>query len=361
MKLDKKTLGNTPDGQQVDQFTLSNGAGLTVKLMTYGATITAVEVPDRDGNVDNVTLYLDSLDDYLAGHPFFGCVVGRYANRIAKARFTLDGQQYTLAANEGPNHLHGGIKGFDKVIWTADEVREEDSVGVRLSHASPHGDEGYPGKLSVTLTYTVSADNKLTIRYQAETDRPTHLNLTNHAYWNLAGADSGDALGHELTLFADRYLPVDNELTPAGELKPVEGTPMDFTTGCTIGQRIDQVDGGYDHCYVLNKSPEDRVPLAASVIDPNSGRQMRIFTSQPGVQLYTANFLTAEHSRRGKPYQKHNALCLETQRYPNSPNRPDFPTTVLRPGEKFDEVTVHEFGVAAPGSGGSMPRETDGS
>jgi len=345
MKLDKKTLGNTADGLEVLQFTLSNDAGLTVKLMTYGATITAVEVPDRDGNVDNVTLYLDTLDDYLAGHPFFGCVAGRYANRIAKGRFTLDGQEYALAANNGPNHLHGGIKGFDKAVWTADEVREEDSVGVRLSHTSPHGDEGYPGELSANVVYTVSADNKLTMRYQAQTDRPTHVNLTNHAYWNLAGADSADILGHELTLFADRYLPVDDGLIPTGELKSVDGTPMDFTTSRTIGQRIDQVDGGYDHCYVLDKNQDDKVCLAASVVEPSGGRQMRVFTSQPAVQLYTANFLTSEYSRRGKPFQKHNGLCLETQHYPDSPNRPDFPTTVLRPGKKYDEVTIHEFDV----------------
>ena len=345
MKLEKKTLGNTTDGLDVHQFTLANDAGLTVKLMTYGATITAVEVPDRDGNLDNVTLHLDSLDDYLAGHPFLGCVAGRYANRIAKGRFTLDGNEYTLAANNGPNHLHGGIKGFDKAVWTADEIHEKDSVGVKLSHTSPHGDEGYPGELSVTLTYAISADNKLTMRYRAQTDRPTHVNLTNHAYWNLAGADSADILGHELTLFADRYLPVDNGLIPTGELRPVDGTPMDFTTSCTIGQRIGQVDGGYDHCYVANKNPDEPVSLVASVIDPHSGRQMRVFTSQPAVQLYTANFLTAEHSRRGKPYQKHNGFCLETQHYPDSPNRPDFPTTVLRPGETYDEVTVHEFGV----------------
>jgi aldose 1-epimerase len=345
MKLEKKTLGNTTDGLEVRQFTLANDAGLTVKLMTYGATITAVEVPDRDGNVDNVTLYLDTLDDYLAGHPFLGCVAGRYANRIAKARFTLDGHQYNLAANNGTNHLHGGIKGFDKAVWQAEEIHEDGAVGVKLAHISPHGDEGYPGELSVTLAYTISADNKLTMRYEAETDRPTHVNLTNHAYWNLAGADSGDVLGHELTIFADRYLPVDKELIPTGQLKPVGGTPMDFTTSHTIGQRIDQIEGGYDHCYVLNKSPDDRVSLAARVIDPNSGRQMRVFTSQPAVQLYTANFLTAEHSRRGNPYQKHNGLCLETQHYPDSPNRPDFPTTVLRPGEKYHEVNIHEFGV----------------
>ena len=345
MRLDKKTLGNTHDGVEVHQFTLANDAGLTVKLMTYGATITAVEVPDRDGNLDNVTLYLDTLEDYLAGHPFFGCVPGRYANRIANASFTLDGQQYTLAANHGPNHLHGGIKGFDKAVWTAQDINQDGAIGVKLAHTSPHGDEGYPGQLSVSVTYSISADNKLTMSYQAQTDRPTHLNLTNHAYWNLAGAESADILGHELTIFADRYLPVDDGLIPTGEIKPVHGTPMDFTTSHTIGQRIDQVGGGYDHCYLLNKSPDDRVSLTASVIDPNSGRQMQVFTSQPAVQLYTANFLTAEHSRGGNPYQKHNALCLETQHYPDSPNRPEFPTTLLRPGEEFDEITIHEFGV----------------
>jgi aldose 1-epimerase len=345
MKLEKNSLGNTSEGLEVDQFTLANDAGLTVRLMTYGATITAVEVPDRDGNVDNVTLYLDTLSDYLAGHPFLGCVAGRYANRIAKGRFTLDDRQYNLAVNNGPNHLHGGIKGFDKAVWSAEEIREEGVVGVELSHTSPDGDEGYPGRLSVSVAYTISADNKLSMKYRAETDRATHLNLTNHAYWNLGGADSTDILGHELTLFADRYLPVDEGLIPTGKLEPVDGTPMDFTTPHAIGQRIDQVDGGYDHCYILNQNPDDRVALAASVVDAKSGRQMQVFTSQPAIQLYTANFLTAQHSRRGKPYQKHNAFCLETQHYPDTPNQPDFPTTVLRPGEKFEEVTIHEFGV----------------
>jgi len=346
MKLDKTTLGHTGEGTEVHQFTLANDAGLTVKLMTYGATLTSVETPDRDGSVANVTLYLDTLDDYLAGHPFFGCVAGRYANRIAKGRFILDEQQYTLAANNGPNHLHGGVKGFDKAVWKANEVREDDSVGVKLSHTSPDGDEGYPGGLSVTLTYSLSADNELTMRYQAQTDRPTHVNLTNHAYWNLAGADSGDILEHKLILFADRYLPVDDGLIPTGELRAVEGTPMDFTTASAIGQRIDQVDGGYDHCYVLDKPRDERVSIAASAVDPGSGRHMQVFTSQPAVQLYTANFLTAEHSRGGQAYQKHNGFCLETQHYPDSPNQPDFPTTVLRPGEKYDEVTVHRFSVA---------------
>jgi aldose 1-epimerase len=248
--------------------------------------------------------------------------------------------------NNGPNHLHGGIKGFDKVVWEADEVREDNTVGVRLTHVSPDGDEGYPGELSVTVTYSLSADNELVMRYEAETDRATHLNLTNHAYWNLAGADSGNILGHELALHAGRYLPVDDGLIPTGELRPVDGTPMDFTTACAIGERIDQVEGGYDHCYVLSKGQGERVSLAASVVDPTSGRQMQVFTSQPAMQLYTANFLTAEHSRRGQPYQKHNGFCLETQHYPDSPNQPDFPSTVLRPGEKYDELTVHRFGVS---------------
>lgn len=345
MKLEKSSLGSTSEGREVDQFTLANDAGLTVRLMTYGATITAVEVPDRHGKIDNVTLHLDSLSDYLAGHPFLGCVAGRYANRIAKGRFTLDGREYNLAVNNGPNHLHGGIKGFDKAVWTAEEIHQEGAVGVELSHTSPDGDEGYPGRLSVSVAYTISADNRLSMRYRAETDRATHLNLTNHAYWNLAGVDSADILSHELTLFADRYLPVDEGLIPTGELGPVAGTPMDFTRPTAIGQRIDQVDGGYDHCYVLNKTPGDRISPAATAVDAKSGRQMQVFTSQPAIQLYTANFLTPQHSRDGKPYQKHNAFCLETQHYPDSPNRPEFPTTVLRPGEKFDEVTVHEFGV----------------
>jgi len=345
MGITKRPFGKTEDGTEVDQYVLTNGKGLTVKVITYGAMITAVEVPDRDGKVENVTLFRDSLEDYVAGHPYFGCAVGRYANRIAKGKFTLDGTEYTLATNNGPNHLHGGEKGFDKHVWKAKPIEEEGSVGVKFRLVSPDGDEGYPGTLTATVTYTVTADDELTMSYTAKTDKPTVVNLTNHAYWNLAGAGSGDVLRHKLMLNADRYLPVDETLIPLGPLAPVKDTPMDFTTPETIGARIEQVEGGYDHCYVLNKEESEgkRPTLAARVTEPTSGRVMEIFTTQPAIQLYTGNFLDGTITSGGVVYQKHYAFCLETQHYPDSPNRPEYPTTVLRPGETYKHTTIHKF------------------
>ena len=345
MNIEKEPYGKMPDGTEVDQYTLTNANGLKVKIITYGAMITAVEVPDRDGKLANVTLNRDSLDDYLAGHPYFGCVAGRYANRIAKGKFTLDGTEYTLATNNGPNHLHGGNKGFDKYVWKTGPVGADPSAGVSFSHVSPDGDEGYPGELKATVTYSLTEGNELKMEYTATTTKPTVLNLTNHAYWNLAGAGSGDVLGQELMLNADRYLPVDDGLIPLGELKSVNDTPMDFTQPKTIGSRIDQVEGGYDHCYVLNKKEGGETSLVARVADPKSGRVMEIYTTQPAVQFYTGNFLDGSVSGGGVAYQKHYGFCLETQHYPDSPNQPAFPSTVLRPGETYHEVTVHKFSV----------------
>jgi aldose 1-epimerase len=345
MSVDKQTYGKMPDGTEVDQYTLTNVGGLKVKIITYGATITSVEVPDRNGKPANVTLHCDSLKDYLAGPPYFGCAVGRYANRIGKAKFTLDGTEYTLAANDGPNHLHGGVKGFDKYVWKAEPLEGDGFVGVRFSHVSPDGDEGYPGTLSATVTYSLTRDNELKMDYTATTDKPTVVNLTNHAYWNLAGAGSGDVLGHELMLNADQYLPVDAGLIPLGKSQAVQGTPMDFTQPKTIGSRIDQVEGGYDHCYVLNKKQPGEMSLAGRVVDPKSGRVMEIYTTQPAIQFYTGNFLDGSVSGDGVAYQKHYALCLETEHYPDSPNHPEYPSTVLRPGQTYHEVTVYKFGV----------------
>jgi len=345
MKIEEQTIGRMPDGTEVGQVTLSNDNGLSATVMTYGATLTSVRVPDRDGKFANVTLHLDSLDDYLAGHPFLGSIAGRYANRIAGAGFVLDGVAYRLAANAEPNHLHGGNKGFDKAVWKAASVRGEDEVGAELTHVSPDGDEGYPGELTVKVTYKLTNENELRMEYTARTDKPTHVNLTNHAYWNLAGAGSGDVLGHVLTLNADRYLPIGEGLIPLGELRPVCGTPMDFTEPEAIGARIDQLPNGYDHCYVLNKEDGSRLSLAARLDEPNSGRMMEVLTTQPGVQLYTANFLTSDVGAAGVSYGKHHGLCLETQHFPNSPNRPEYPSTVLRPGQTFEELTVHRFGV----------------
>jgi aldose 1-epimerase len=345
MSIEKRSMGQMPDGTQVDEFTLTGASGMRVRIMTYGATLRTVEVPDRNGRLDVVTCYLDSLEGYLAGHPYFGSVVGRYANRIAKGKFTLGGVEYTLATNNGANHLHGGIKGFDKAVWKAEAVMADDSLRVTFSHTSPDGDEGYPGTLNATATYTLTDDNQLRIEYTATTDKPTPVNLTNHAYWNLAGAGSGDVLGHQLMLNADRYLPVDEGLIPLGELAAVKGTPMDFTEPHAIGSRIAQVEGGYDHCYVLNKEQAGAMSLAARVVEPKSGRVMKIHTTQPAIQFYTGNFLDGSLTVAGKPCKKHYAFCLETEHFPDSPNHPEYPSTVLRPGETYHQVTIHKFSV----------------
>jgi len=343
MSVTKKQWGTMPDGTVVEQYTLANEAGIEVDVATYGGLLTRVAVPDHDGKTENVTLALESLADYREGHPYFGCIVGRYANRIADGRFTLDGKQYELATNNGKNHLHGGDEGFDKKVWQAEPVESEESVGVRLTYVSPDGEEGYPGKLTTTVRYELTADNELIMDYTAVTDAPTVVNLTNHAYWNLGGADSGSVLDHELVIMADEFLPVDHTLIPLGQPMSVADTAMDFRDGTKIGARIDQVEEGYDHCYVLNKPRDAEMPLAARLSDPQTGRVMEIYTTQPGVQLYTGNFLDGSLSAHGNTYNKHAAVCLETQHFPDSPNQPQFPSTVLRPGEKYHQRTVHKF------------------
>jgi aldose 1-epimerase len=346
MNIKKELFGKLPTGGEVDVYTLTNGKGLVAKIMTYGATVIDVESPDREGKSANLTLFLDTFDAYAKGHPFFGSTVGRFGNRVAKAKFTLDGKQYTLAANDRGNSLHGGEKCFSKVVWKAQEVKTPDAVGVTFAYVSPDGDEGYPGKLAAKVTYSVTAQNELKMEYEATTDMPTVVNLTNHAYWNLAGAGSGDVLGHEMMLNADGYLPVDDTLIPLGKVVAVKGTPMDFVSKpMKIGSRIADVPGGYDHCYVLNKKPGEKTSLAAKIVEPKSGRVMEIYTDQPGIQLYTGNFLDGTISGGGKTFPKHGAFCLETQHYPDSPNQPQFPSTVLRPGENYVHRTVHKFSV----------------
>lgn len=345
-RVEKSSVGKTPDGTEVQQYTLTNSRGLQVQVLTFGATITAVKVPDRHGKLANVTLFLDSFDDYLRGHPLFGSVVGRYANRIAGARFTLDGVEYPLTANAGENHIHGGRRGFQRIVFDAAALPDGNTAGVVLSHTSPDGHEGYPGTLDVKIVYSLSNDNRLRMEYTARTDKPTHVNLTNHAYWNLAGAGSGDVLGHVLMLQADRYLPADRRKIPLGNLKSVRGTAMDFTRPMSIGSRIEQVeDRNYDHCYALNKLPGKRLSLAARVVEPKSGRVMEVYTTQPGVQLYTARGLSDRFTAGGVPYGPYHGFCLETQHFPDSPNRPSFPSTVLRPGETYHQVTIHKFEV----------------
>ncbi|MCY2991053.1 MAG: galactose mutarotase [Planctomycetota bacterium] len=346
-RVEKSVFGRLPDGTAVELYTLTNPHGLEVKVMTYGATITSVKTPDRDGKFANVTLTLDTFDDYYRGHPLFGSVVGRYAGRIAGAKFNLDGAEYPLEANAGAYHIHGGKLGFYKMLWQAVPIEADNVAGVEMSHVSPDGHAGYPGTLSVKVRYELNDRNELRMEYTAQTDKPTILNLTNHAYWNLAGAGSGDVLQHEILLNADRYLPPDSHNIPTGELRLVKDTAMDFREPQTIGSRLAHVEGqNYDHCYVLNQPVGERLPRAARVVEPHSGRVMEVSTTQPGVQFFTAKFLTNNLQAGGLPYGPYHGFCLETQHFPNAPNQPEFPSTVLRPGATFHEVTVHKFSIA---------------
>lgn len=342
VSVEKSAFGKLPDGRAVEQYTLSNSHGLTAKVITYGAILRSLAVPDRDGKPGEVTLGFDSLDRYLSESPYFGATCGRVANRIAKGKFTIDGVEYRLATNNGPNHLHGGLKGFDKALWAADPV----AGGVKLTHVSPDGDEGYPGRLSVTVVYRLTDNDELEIDYSATTDKATPINLTNHTYWNLADGGKSDVLGHVLMLNADRYVPVDGSLIPTGELMQVSGTPMDFTKPAPIGARIEQVPGeprGYDHCYVLNQSAPGKFTLAARIFEPMSGRVMEIHTTEPAIQLYTGNFLDGSIKSHGAAYKQHHAFCLEAEHYPDSINQPKFPSTLLKPGETYRQMTVHKF------------------
>ena len=343
MSANKEYFGQTPDGKQVDLYTLTNTGGIRARIISFGAILVSLEVPDRNGNLADITLGLDKLDGYLGEHPYFGGIIGRYANRIGKAKFKLDGVEYKLAANNDENHLHGGIKGFDKKVWKLEDIGvTTEGAMVKLSYISEDGEEGYPGNLACSVIYTLTEDDELKISYEAETDKKTVVNLTNHSYFNLAGQGSGDILGHEMMINADKYTVVDEGLIPTGENRNVKGTPMDFTTPMTIGSRIAQVEGGYDHNYVLNSG--GTLTLAAKVQEPTSGRIMEIHTDQPGVQFYTGNFLDGSITgKAGKVYKKHYGFCLETQHFPDSPNKPDFPSVVLQPGQKYATTTVHKF------------------
>ena len=343
-------FGKMPDGQAVEMFTLTNKNGVEVRAITYGGIITSIKVPDRDGRMGDVVLGFDSIDGYLGEHPFFGAIIGRYGNRIAKAQFTLDGRTHQLAANNGPNHLHGGVKGFDKVLWRGEAV--SGANGVTFSRTSPDGEEGYPGALSVRVTYTLTDANELVVDYHATTDKATPVNLTQHSYFNLTGDGSSDILGHQLTLHADRYTPVDDTLIPTGEIAPVQGTPFDFRKPTAIGARIDQADAqlkngkGYDHNWVLSRKGAGLQP-AARVVEPKSGRTLEITTEEPGIQFYSGNFLDGTiKGKGGHVYKLRSGFCLETQHYPDSPNQPKFPSTILKPGETYKTKTVFRFGVA---------------
>lgn len=349
MDIKKEDFGKTPDGTNVELYTLSNSDGMRVKIITYGGIVVSMEVPDAAGKTGDVVLGYDNLDDYVKNNPYFGCIVGRYGNRIGAGKFTLNGAEYKLAINNGPNHLHGGLKGFDKVVWKAEQFKDSDGVGVKLAYTSKDMEEGYPGNLDILVTYTLTDKNELKIDYEATTDKATPVNLTNHSYFNLAGQGNGDILAHELMLNADRCTPVDEGLIPTGELLPVKGTDMDFTKPMTVGARINsdyeqiKFGGGYDHNWVLNKEG-DELSLAAKVFEPTTGRVMEVYTTEPAIQFYAGNFLDGTiKGKEGKVYKHRYAFCLETQHYPDSPNKPEFPSTILNPGDKYETTTIYKF------------------
>lgn len=344
----RSAFGESPQGP-ASLFTLKNENGMEIAITNYGGIVVSVMAPDRNGEFADVVLGFDSLSGYLGEHPYFGAIIGRHGNRIAEGRFTLEGETYQLVTNNGPNHLHGGTYGFDKVLWQGSEMSTDSTVGVLLEYQSADMEEGYPGNLDVRVTYTLNNKNELRIQYEATTDAPTICNLTNHSYFNLAGAGNGTILDHLLMINADRYTPVDSTLIPTGELAPVEGTPFDFREPTPIGARINadhpQIEngGGYDHNFVLNRSGEG-LQLAARATEPNSGRVLEVFTTEPGLQFYSGNFLDGSViGKGGTPYEYRYGFCLETQHYPDAPNQPGFPSTVLRPGEQYDTETIYRF------------------
>jgi len=356
--MQQTTFGKLPTGETVTKFTLTNGT-VTLNLIDYGAAMQSVLVPDKNGKAENVTLGFDNIEGYLKHKAHYGCTIGRYGNRIAKGKFTLNGKEYTLATNNGPNHLHGGPGGFDRVMWKGEAVNDSRGQAVKFTYRSKDGEEGYPGNLDVAVTYILTPANEVVIDYSAKTDADTVFNPTNHAYWNLGGVGSGlspagDVLDHVLQLEADKYLPVDATSIPTGELAPVGGTIMDFTKPTALGARIKQFkeattsspanpNGGYDHCYVIRNSDAKKPVLAAKIRDPKSGRVMEITTTEPGIQLYTGNYLDGGDINGG--VKQHHAFCLETQHYPDSPNQKNFPTTTLKAGDTFHSVTSHKFSV----------------
>jgi len=344
-------FGKMPDGTSVEVFTLTNSHGIEIRAITYGGIIVSLKTPDRTNHLDDIVLGFDSLDGYLGPSPYLGAIVGRYGNRIAKGRFTIDGRAFELATNNGPNHLHGGVKGFDKVVWSGESFRNGEDVGVRLSYTSPDGDQGYPGTLAARVTYTLTSHDELSVEYEASTDKPTIVNLTQHTYFNLTGGRR-DILDHELTLDADRYTPVDATLIPTGELAPVAGAPFDFrkptAIGARIGQRNPQLENGkgYDHNWVINRTG-DGLAHAARLFEPSSGRTVDVATTEPGVQFYSGNFLDGSITGKGgRVYARRWGLCLETQHFPDSPNHQNFPSTILRAGQKYRSKTIFTFGVA---------------
>lgn len=350
MNIERADFGKTEQGEQVERYTLRNANGLTAQVLTYGAIIYSLEVPDKNGHLTNITANCASLADYETKSPCFGALLGRYANRIAHGRFLLEGRPVSVSRNAGPNHIHGGFRGFHKRVWQAEPTQNDDLVGLKLTYVSRDGEEGYPGTVVCTVRYELDNQNQWKMAYSAQTDQPTVINISNHAYWNLAGAQSGTVLDHILTVNADRYLPADRQLIPTGEIVPVEGTPVDFRQPHRVGERMSQIKepqfgGGYDHCLVVNHAVPGDLAFCARVYDPQSGRTMEVFTTQPGVQIFTANFRTSLQAPGGYTYPKHLGLCLETQHFPDSPNHPQFPSTELKPGQTYQETTLLRFGV----------------
>ena len=349
MKLSKDQFGTTADGARVDLFTLTNDRGMEVKITNYGGIITSIRIPDRVGNVGDVVLGHDTLEGYLKRSGYFGAIIGRHANRIAGGRFSLNGAVYSLAQNNGENHLHGGIRGFDKVVWEAREISGPEGIGLELEYLSKDGEEGYPGNLHARVTYILTEKNELRIKYFSATDKDTVVNLTNHSYFNLAG--DGTVLGHELLLNADQFTPVDRGLIPTGEFRNVSNTPLDFTRLKSIGARIDQnyeqleLAGGYDHNFILRANGKGLKP-AAKIHEPVTGRVLEVLTTQPGIQFYSGNFLDGSiMGKGGRVYGKHAGCCFETQHFPDSPNQPSFPTTILKRAQRYEHETVFRFSV----------------
>ena len=346
LKIDKIQFGETMDGTGVDQFILSNNNGMEVRIITYGGIITSWTAPDKNGDYKDIVLGYNTLAEYEAETPYFGALIGRYGNRIAKGKFSLDNQEYTLAVNNGVNHLHGGLKGFDKVIWDAKTIVSDSTVSLELSYLSKDMEEGYPGNLETKVTYTLNNKDELSVNYEATTDKPTIVNLTQHSYFNLTADFNQDILGHELVINADSFLPVDNTLIPTGEFRDVTGTPFDFKTSKAIGTHIDNENIqlknglGYDHCWVLNDQ-NTGVRFVASAYEPVSGRLLEVFSDEPGIQFYSGNFLDGTlPSKNNGMYQHRTGFCLETQHYPDSPNQKNFPSVRLNPGEKYNSKTV---------------------
>jgi aldose 1-epimerase len=348
----RAAFGTMPSGEAIEVFTLTNANGVELKAITYGGIITSLRTPDRNGQFADIVLGYDSLASYLdPPPPYFGAIIGRYGNRIANAQFAIDGQTYQLEKNDGQNHLHGGVRGFDKVVWQGQEVPGDSGAAVKFTYTSPDGEGGYPGTLNVEVTYTLTDNNELIVDYLATTDKPTHVNLTQHSYFNLKGEGNGDILGHELTINADNFTPVRQGLIPTGEIQPVEGTPFDFRTATPIGARIDaedpqlQLGPGYDHNWVLNRTGEGLM-LAARVVEPTTGRTLEVSTTEPGIQFYAGNFLDGTLvGKSGQPYIRRSGFCLETQHYPDTPNQPNFPSTLVQPGQNYQSRTVMTFGV----------------